>query len=232
MLSLRDMADDIQVLYRDQFLIVVQRAGEEQFIVLTAIECTGDDIQVHLLRQSRSLEVYRQFVFVDAASPTTPKIFHAAMHNESYPTYNIVGGDIVGGNCLLGGTFCGQLPLDPTKESNSKTVTDEEGTKKTWLSNAFAASITMSGASVNWANVFVDKHTETEANQATCMIATGEESHLSTKQCMFHLNTATGETKGEPEMQGFKDADSYADNPNIDADKIESLITEKTKVIV
>ncbi len=151
------------------------------------------------------------FVFVDAASPTTPKIFHAAMHNESYPTYNIVGGDIVGGNCLLGGTFCGQLPLDPTKESNSKTVTDEEGTKKTWLSNAFAASITMSGASVNWANVFVDKHTETEANQATCMIATGEESHLSTKQCMFHLNTATGETKGEPEMQGFKDADSYAD---------------------
>ena len=27
-------------------------------------------------------------------------------------------------------------------------------------------------------------------------------------------------------------ADSYADNPNIDADKIESLITEKTKVIV
>ena len=71
------MADDIEVLNGDEFLVVIERTGEEQFIVLTAIQRTGDDIQVHLLRQGCRLKVDRQFVFVDAAA-------HAALRTDMH----------------------------------------------------------------------------------------------------------------------------------------------------
>ena len=67
-LGSRDMADDIDIIQRNEFLVVVDIAGEEEFIILAAIECTSDDVQIHLFRESNRLVVDRQFVLVDIAA--------------------------------------------------------------------------------------------------------------------------------------------------------------------
>ena len=48
-LGLGDVSDDIDIVNGDEFLVVGERAGEEQFVVLSAVEGAGNDVQVHLL---------------------------------------------------------------------------------------------------------------------------------------------------------------------------------------
>ena len=62
------MTDDIEVFHGDEFLVIVQRASEQQLIILTAVQRTSHDIQIHLLSQGCRLEIYRQLILVDAAS--------------------------------------------------------------------------------------------------------------------------------------------------------------------
>ena len=64
------MTNDIQILDRNQFLIVLQRTSKEQFIVFTSIECTSHYIEIHLLRQRCRLIVDRQLIFVNTAPHT------------------------------------------------------------------------------------------------------------------------------------------------------------------
>ena len=62
------MPDDIEVVDRDELLVVVDGAGEEQFVVFSAVECTSDDIEIHLLRQGGCFVVDRQLVLIDATA--------------------------------------------------------------------------------------------------------------------------------------------------------------------
>ena len=62
-----DVANDVDVVKGNEFLVVVDVAGEEELIVFAAVECAGDDIEVHLFGKRRSLVVDRQFVLVDIA---------------------------------------------------------------------------------------------------------------------------------------------------------------------
>ena len=62
-----DVANDVDVVKGNEFLVVVDVAGEEELIVFAAVECAGDDIEVHLFGERRSLVVDRQFVLVDIA---------------------------------------------------------------------------------------------------------------------------------------------------------------------
>ena len=145
------------------------------------------------------------FVFVDATNPTAPKIFHAAKHDKESRPYNFVCGDIVNGNCYIGGTFYGNFPLD-------NSVTKDKNT-------SFVASIKMSDCSVNWA---VANEVESEAK---CMVVTGEEIHASTADALYVLKTANGELKGT-EDKGFEDADSYNDQ------YVSTVSTDDNNVIV
>ena len=58
-LRLGDMPDDIDIVNRDEFLVVGERAGEEQFVVLSAVEGAGNDVQVHLLGECSRLIINR-----------------------------------------------------------------------------------------------------------------------------------------------------------------------------
>ena len=40
----------IHIVKRDEFLVVVDVAGEEQFVVFSPVECAGDDVEVHLFQ--------------------------------------------------------------------------------------------------------------------------------------------------------------------------------------
>ena len=44
-----DVADDIEVVHGDEFLVVVELTSEEEFVVFSAVEGARDDIEVHLL---------------------------------------------------------------------------------------------------------------------------------------------------------------------------------------
>ena len=44
-----NVPDDIEVVHGDEFLVVVERTGEEEFVVFSAVEGARDDIEVHLL---------------------------------------------------------------------------------------------------------------------------------------------------------------------------------------
>ena len=145
------------------------------------------------------------FVFVDATAPTTPKIFHAAKHEMDARPYNIIGGEVVNGNCIFGGTFYGNFPLD-------NTVTKDKNT-------SFVASIDMATCGVNWAMV---NNVESEA---TCMIVTSEEVHAATTDAKYTLDTTTGELK-DVDAQGFKDAAHFSDQ------YVGVIFTENDKVCV
>ena len=42
-----NMPDDIQVVNRNEFLVVVDIAGKEQFVILSAIEGARNNVQIH-----------------------------------------------------------------------------------------------------------------------------------------------------------------------------------------
>lgn len=60
-----DVPDDIDIIEWHEFLVVMDIAGEEQLIILSSVECAGDDVQVHLLGECSRLVVNGQFVLVD-----------------------------------------------------------------------------------------------------------------------------------------------------------------------
>ena len=43
------LSHKIHIVKRYEFLVVVERAREDQFVVLASIERTGNDVEVHLL---------------------------------------------------------------------------------------------------------------------------------------------------------------------------------------
>lgn len=63
-----DVADDVDVLDWDDFLVVFLIDGEEEFVVLSAIEGAGNDIEVHLLGHGSRLVVDWEFVGIDGAT--------------------------------------------------------------------------------------------------------------------------------------------------------------------
>ena len=121
------------------------------------------------------------------------KVFDAApIQNESLNLYNLTGAALAGNNCILGGHFYGNFPL------NKDITTD--------ASTSFVASIKMADCSVEWATP------NTVASKATCMIVTGEEIKASTDVATYTLKTATGEVKADKTINyGFADADVYND---------------------
>ena len=132
-------------------------------------------------------------------------VFHAEKHEKSYVPYNLIGGEFVNGNCIFGGTFYGNFPLD-------NTVTKDKNT-------SFVASIDMATCGVNWAMV---NNVESEA---TCMIVTSEEVHAATTDAKYTLDTTTGELK-DVDAQGFKDAAHFSDQ------YVSVIFTENDKVWV
>ena len=132
------------------------------------------------------------------------KVFAAAPHDYLGATYDLLGATIAGENCILGGTFYGNFPLD-------NTVTKDKNT-------SFVASIKMSDCSVNWT---APNPVESEA---TCMIVTGEEIHAAANEIQkegdeekekevgkhYVFKTADGTLK-KTENQGFNDAAVYND---------------------
>lgn len=140
-------------------------------------------------------------------APSNAIVFHAAPHDKIFASYNLVDATIAGDNCILGGTFYGNFPLD-------NTVTKE-------VNSSFVASIKMSDCSVNWAKA------NDEESQATCMIVTGEEIHASTDKATYVFKTANGELKSEQTMnQSFNDADCYNDK------YVSTIYTNGTNVVV
>ena len=135
-------------------------------------------------------------------------VFHAATHdNANLDNYRLVGAALAGDNCILGGTFYGNFPLDNKVTKDKKT--------------SFVASIKMSDCSVNWAKA------NDEESQATCMIVTGEEIHASTDKATYVFKTANGELKSEQTMnQSFNDADCYNDK------YVSTIYTNGTNVVV
>lgn len=144
-------------------------------------------------------------VLANVNFPTEAKVFHANMNSASYPTYDLVGAALDGDNCILGGTFYGNFPMD-------NTVTNEFNT-------SFVASIKMSDCSVNWATP------NTVESEATCMIVTGEEIHAATATNKYTLKTSTGQLK-DTDNQGFYDASVYNDT------YVSVIFTDGAKVAV
>ena len=146
-------------------------------------------------------------VLVNVNAPQQPKVFHAAPHDKVAAPYNLVGAALSGGNCIMGGTFYGNFPLDNsiTKEVNS----------------SFVASIKMSDCSVNWTTV-----SPVEA-EASCMVVAGEEIKASTNAATYTIKTATGEVDTEQTMaQSFDDADCYNNQ------YVSTIFTQETSVVV
>jgi len=144
-------------------------------------------------------------VLANVNAPQQPKVFHAATNTKSYPIYDLVGATLSGDNCILGGTFYGNFPLD-------NTVTKENNT-------SFVASIKMSDCSVNWA-----KANEVES-EAQCMIVAGEEIHAATADAHYVFRTSDGDLK-KAENQGFNDASCYNDQ------YCSTIFTQENSVIV
>ncbi len=129
-------------------------------------------------------------VLANVNAPEQPKVFNAAPANYLGATYSLGDAAIAGDACILAGTFYGNFPLD-----NAITV-DENA--------AFVASIDMKECTLNWRYI-PNVHAE-----ATCMIVTGEETHLATAEKKYTVKTADGKEKDIME-QGFADASSYND---------------------
>lgn len=129
-------------------------------------------------------------VLANATEPEKSKVFNAAPNDYLGATYSLGDAAIAGDACILAGTFYGQFPLD-----NAITV-DENA--------AFVASIDMKECTLNWRYI-PNVHAE-----ATCMIVTGEETHLATAEKKYTVKTADGKEKDIME-QGFADASSYND---------------------
>ena len=64
----RDVANHLDVIQLFHFLMVSQRNGEEQFIILTSIERSGVDVHIKLLSRTGRLIVDRNTLFIDAAA--------------------------------------------------------------------------------------------------------------------------------------------------------------------
>ena len=129
--------------------------------------------------------------------------FSAAMHAKDGIPYKLAGSALAGDNCILGGTFYGNFPLD-------NTVTKEHNA-------SFVASIKMSDCSVNWA-----KANEVES-VAKCMIVTGEEIHASTADALYTFRTSDGDLK-QTQNTGYADAaqcnDQYVSTVRADENNV------------
>ena len=159
-------------------LTLTTPAGSKDFAFETTLDESGN--KEHAL------------VLANAKEPAQAKVFHAAMNDNSYPTYSLVDATLAGDACILAGTFYGNFPLD-------NSVTKDVNT-------SFVASIKMADCSVNWA-----KANEVES-KAVCMVVTGEEIKASTENTTYTFKTADGDLKGDDTMdQGFADAAVYND---------------------
>jgi hypothetical protein len=135
-------------------------------------------------------------------------VFPAATHSsENLDNYRLIGASLAGDNCILGGNFYGNFPLDNTVTKDKKT--------------SFVASIKMSDCSVNWA-----KANEVES-EAKCMVVTGEEIKASTDAATYTFKTATGDLDaGQTMEKSFEDADCYNDQ------YVSTVFIQETSVVV
>ena len=69
-LLLGDVSDEFNTLYLFNLLVIADGNGEQQFVVLAAIQGTGGDIHIHLLRHDRRLVVDGDVLFIDATTHT------------------------------------------------------------------------------------------------------------------------------------------------------------------
>ena len=152
-------------------------------------------------------DVEHALVLANVEAPTNAKVFNAAKNASLSAKYNLVGATIAGANCIMGGTFYGNFPLD-------NSITKDVNT-------TFVASIKMSDCSVNWTTV-----SPAEA-EASCMVVAGEEIKASTNAATYTIKTATGEVDTEQTMaQSFDDADCYNNQ------YVSTIFTQETSVVV
>jgi len=78
-----DVADDIDVVEGDELLVVVDVAGEEEFVILAAVESASDDIEVHLVGKCYRLVIDGEFVLVDVAADLGLRAYMEEFGRES-----------------------------------------------------------------------------------------------------------------------------------------------------
>ena len=66
-----DMSDEVDIIKGLHLFKVANGNGEQQFIVLTAVEGTGGDVHLHLLSHDGRLIVDGQFLLEDATAAAT-----------------------------------------------------------------------------------------------------------------------------------------------------------------
>ena len=143
-------------------------------------------------------------------------VFHAEKHDKSYVPYNLIGGEFINGNSIMGGTFYGNFPLD-------NNITRDKNT-------SFVASIDMATCGVNWVAV-----NEVES-QATSMVVIGDEVHASTEAANYTFDLTTGALKETGDII-YEDMDVYNNQyfcgisiePEV---AVEDVVTTPAKVIV
>ncbi len=113
--------------------------------------------------------------FVLATIGGETKVFHAALHSESYTQYNLFM-DVAGDELFIGGTFHGELPFDSSLSCGEL------------ASDVFLASLNKADGTVN--SAFVSG----KASQATCMAADSEAVTLSSTAATYAYDIATAET--------------------------------------
>ena len=67
-LLLGDVSDEFNTLYLFNLLVIADGNGEQQFVVLAAIQGTGGDIHIHLLSHHSRLVVDGDVFLVDATT--------------------------------------------------------------------------------------------------------------------------------------------------------------------
>ena len=101
---------------------------------------------------------------------------------RSSAQFRIKSADIVGSNVCFAGSFGGQFALD-----NEKFSPKNSGNQ--YLGAAFVASLSLASSadSWNWVNE--------EESKCNAMVVTGEETHMSTENTIYHFKTADGTPK-------------------------------------
>jgi hypothetical protein len=160
-------------------------------------------------------DVENALVLANVNAPANAKVFHAAMNAYLAAVYNLVDATIVGENCILGGTFYGNFPLDNsvTKEANT----------------SFVASLKMSDCSVNWTA------TNEVESYATSMVIIGNDVHASTETANYTFALATGALKdtGDIAYEDMDVCDLYFGGVSIEPEvTADDVVTTPAKVVV
>ena len=135
------------------------------------------------------------------------KVHHATPYdNQGFATYNLFV-ERIGDNCMLGGTFFGNFPLN-------NEITKSENT-------SFLASISWSTSAVNWVQVNQAK------SQATCLVVTGEEVKAATTDAVYTFETATGRMLNDDTMEL-----SVSDACQFNGQYVSVIYTDEDKVCV